>query len=385
MTELSTSLETAESPELSTQLDEVRTTTEGTPSKAPVEEKAKPESRLDALKRAAADVEKANPAPKVEEPKEVKAEPEAKEPEAKADVEAPIAKEAEAPKETPRRSHIEAPAKFLPRAKELWQNVPHEVRSEMQRVMAETETEATQARESVKEYEAIKPYAEMARKSGTTIDQALGRYVQMEQTLRSDPAAGFRALAQNMQMTPVQMIGHIMAAHNVRPDQLAQHMANAPQEYTALARPQPQAQQPQSEARVETLEREIAALRQQHENNHVESTIIEPFAKENPRFRELEDTIASFLQSDIIPKGLSLRDRLAAAYDLAVRISPSAQRQPVVEQEQADEGRAGKDFGGDKSVRGAPASGMDTSSRSRGKMSRGDALKAAMSDLGLAH
>ena len=42
------------------------------------------------------------------------------------------------------RKIIEAPARFLPRARELWQNVPHPVREEWMRVEQEREQEVAQ-------------------------------------------------------------------------------------------------------------------------------------------------------------------------------------------------------------------------------------------------
>lgn len=384
MSELSTTLTEPQVQDFTPNRLDDEPTREAQPAKEPVPEK---ETRLDAIKRAAADVQG-----KVE-PKEPEAKPEAKaEPKdapAKEEVK-PEGEEkpAEAAKveERPRRQAIEAPEKFLPRAKELWQNVPHEVRSEFQRLDQERETELAQARESVKEYEAIKPYSEMARQSGTTIDVALGKYVAMEQALRSSPAQGFRELLSNMQMTPVQAIGHVLAAFNVRPEQLAYHIAENPSDYTPLARPQVQ-QQPQQNGEVEQLKQQLASLQQNVQHSQIHMTVIEPFARENPRYYELEPVIAQFLSSDIVPKTLSPSDRLAAAYDMAVRISPSSKSAPASVPEVGDEpdSRAGKDFGGTKSVRGAPASGVDTTNRRKGKMSRGDAISAAMSDLGLAH
>lgn len=350
------------------------------------------ETRLETIKRAAEDVEKAvKPEPAKEEAKDAP-----KEPAEKAEAEPAKAEEKpEAPKETEearaerqKRPIIEPHPKMLPRARELWVNVPHEVRSEVARITAEAEQEAEQAREATKEFEAVKPFAEMARQSGTTLDQALNRYVQMEQTLRQDPTAGMRNLIQNMGMTPQQAIGHIAAAFNVTPDRLGQHMMADPNAYTALA-PQSQArQQVQSDPKVERLEQQIAQMRAEQQANHVTTNIIEPFARENPRYYELQPTIASFLKSDMIPASLSAYDRLAAAYDMAVRISPSAPKaQPASDLSDAlaPDGRAGNDFGGNKSVRGAPASGVDISSRRKGKMSRGEAIEAALSELGIAH
>lgn len=381
MSELSTQLSEPEPYDQSTQLDEGRGTSEGQPSKEPEFK----ESRLEAIKRAAEDVKpkedvkvdepKAEKSPeKVEaEPAKTEAQPEEKPtPEVKAET-----------VEKPRRQPIEAPSNFVPRAKELWANTPHEVRADMQRVISEASTRAEQAEASVKEYEAIKPYAEYAKQNGTTIDQAMGRFINMENSLRSNPTEGFRGLLHNMQLNPVQAIGHILQAYNVRPEQLAAHISQNPDDYTSLARPQQPQQQPNGD--VQALKQQIAEMQQSMVQRDVHSTVVEPFARENPRYYDLEPTIAAFLNSDMVPKSLSPHDRLAAAYDMAVRISPSSKTATAPQVEEANEDRAGKDFGGDKSVRGAPSSGVDTTNNRRGKMSRGEALKAAVAELGLAH
>lgn len=396
MDDLSTSLPEASAPELSTQLDTERVTDPAQSQHKETEEPkdAKPESRMDAIKRAAADLEKVEP--KAKEPVE-NTDPkpeETKAPAEETDTKSEPTEEQKAEKvraeaeQRQKRTPIEPPSKFVPRAKQLWVNVPHEVRSEVARVMSEAEQETAAARESVAEFESVRPFAEMAKQSGTTLDQALGRYVQMEQTLRSDPASGFRGLLQNMGMNPTQAIGHILSAFGVAPERLAQHIQQDPNAYTALApRPQQQvAPQRQEDPKVAELEQRVAQM----QNEHIVMSVVKPFAEENPRYFELQQPIAVILQSGIIEKlygNLPLAERLAAAYDMADRNSPSAREAaPSSRSEEATEteARAGQDFGGSKSVRGAPASGVDLSTRRRGKMSRSEAINAAMSDLGLA-
>lgn len=389
MTDLSTGLAEPETPEYSTRLDAPRPSDETVSTKAP-ETEVKPdpklakESRLEAIERAAKDV-----APAKEEPEKVEAP--AKEADATKESEAKPEEAKEAapkPEDRPReKNHIDPPAKFLPRSKELWINTPREVKADVQRVIAEAEAEVSTHREAAKEYESIKPFAEMAKAGGTTLDAALGAYTRMEQTLRSNPTEGFRGLLDNMQITPVQAIGHVLAAYGVRPEQLLRHMSENPAAYTPQQQPQIASRQPQQERQpdpeVAALKSELSQIREQM----TAAQIIEPFAAENPRYYELQEDIAFFLNSGKVPTSLSPSDRLAAAYDMAVRLSPPLQRQPAPAQEDQAHttSRAGEDFGGTKSVRGAPASGVETTSARRGKLSRTDALKAAMSELGIAN
>lgn len=381
MTDLSTALVEPETPDISTQLDAPRPSDETVGSKppAPEEPKDKPVSRMDALKRAAEDT-----APK--EPEKAKEAPAEPKPDDKAESEP---KTEDKPVETKpveqerrQRDHIEAPDKFLPRAKELWINAPREVKSEVQRVLAEADQEITRHSEAAKEYEPLRQYAEMAKQGGTTLDVALDKYVRMESTLRDNPTEGFRGLLDNMQMSPVQAIGHVLAAFNVRPEQLMQHLSQNPHEYTPQQRQaQPQERQPDPE--LSAVKQQLAQMQEQMTAEQV----IRPFAAENPRYFELQDDIAFFLQSGKVPASLSPYDRLAAAYDLAARIRPQDQRQsaPAQTDQAPIESRAGDDFGGTKSVRGAPASGVETTNARRGKLSRGDSIKAAMAELGIAN
>lgn len=405
MTEFdSTSLSLAEpeAPEVSTQLDTGKPTEPGIQHKEPAEpdEPKKPESRMDAIKRAAEDIEKGG---KKEEPeaekqpekaeKAEKVEPEgdpkpaAEKPETEAQRRVPLSalseedRKAALDRMTPdqRRKYelnqTPAPDILIPAAKEKWANVPGEVKGEIARIMKEHDSEVSAAREFI---QPLIKYHQMAQQTGTTVHEALERYVNMEQQLRHDPAQGFRALLQNMQMEPTEAIGQILRAFNVNPQALAQHMAQNPQAYFTQA--PKQAQQQPEDPRIAQLEQRLA----QTQADHVRATVIEPFKASHPRYAELEHHIASFLKSDMIPSSLGLYERLEVAYDMAARISPaSSYKAPEPTQDLAPSERAvASDLGG-KSVRGAPSSGVDTSRRGTRKMSRGEAIEAAMAELGI--
>ena len=356
------------------------------------EEKAKPESRMDTIKRAMKDIED----------KAGKTEVKADDGEAKAknaDEKAPAEKqearsETEAPKPKPSegRKIIEAPSRFLPRAKELWNNVPHEVRAEWQRADQERETERAQYQESQQFADELKEYRDLAKQSNTTIKQSLDNYVGIERKFAEDPAQGFRAIMSNMGMSPPQAISHILRAFNVTPEQLAQHMMQNPNTYTALApqqqrsqpQYQPQPQQQQSSPQVQALEQRI----QQMEAERVTDSIIRPFAQQYPDYYQHEPAIAQVLESGIIDKihgpNLSPRDKLEAAlFMVAPHVGRQQQSyQPPVQEEAASTSPA-VDLRGTKSVKGSPNPGTDVSQRKRGKMSREDAINAAWAELGL--
>lgn len=299
----------------------------GKPAIEPTPEKEtprKPESARDSLeaeaKKIAAESEKEDgedkPVAENKEPEKPKAE--VKESEAKAkDANEPEAKPS--PKPSEGRKIIEAPARFLPRAKELWANVPHPVREEFDRVMRESETEISQYKEAKQFRDDVKEFEELAQRHGVPFKQVLTNYVDIERKFSEDPAQGFRQLMQNMNMHPTQAIGAILRSVNATPQQLAQMLTNNPEAFTALAPNMPRQMQPvQQQQRAP--DPEISALKEQVQALHAErvaNDIIRPFAQEYPEYHEHEEAIAKVLQSGIIDQihgsSLSPRDKLEAA------------------------------------------------------------------------
>lgn len=360
--------------------------------------KDKPESRMDTIKRAMKDIEgkaeektdtkvKADDA-KVEakaETKDEKAPAEKQEARTETEVQKPL-------KPSEGRKIIEAPSRFLPRAKELWNNVPHEVRAEWQRAEQEREAEAAQYQESKQFAEELREYRDLAKQNNTTIKQSLDNYVAIERKFAEDPAQGFKAIMQNMGLNPPQAISHILRAFNVTPQQLAEHIQRDPNYYTALntqaqQRPAPQQyQQPQQQSNpeVEALKQQVAAMQAES----VANAVIRPFAQEYPEYYQHEPAIAKVLESGIIDQihgpNLSPRDKLEAAlFMVAPHVGRQQQNfQPSV-QEQEPTSTPAVDLRGTKSVKGSPNPGTDLSQRRKGKMSREDAFNAAWSELGL--
>lgn len=299
----------------------------GNPAIEPTPEKEaprKPESARDSLEAEAkkiaaeSDKEEGDEKPTAENKEPEKPKAEVKESEAKAkDANEPEAKPS--PKPSEGRKIIEAPARFLPRAKELWANVPHPVREEFDRVMRESETEISQYKEAKQFRDDVKEFEELAQRHGVPFKQVLTNYVDIERKFSEDPAQGFRQLMQNMNMHPTQAIGAILRSVNATPQQLAQMLTNNPEAFTALAPNMPrQTQQVQPQQRAP--DPEISALKEQVQALHAErvaNDIIRPFAQEYPEYHEHEEAIAKVLQSGIIDQihgsSLSPRDKLEAA------------------------------------------------------------------------
>jgi hypothetical protein len=54
----------------------------------------------------------------------------------------------------------------------------------------------------------LAPFDTMARNSGTTLHEALQRYISAEQLLEHDPLAGLDWLARNYRVTPEQLLAY---------------------------------------------------------------------------------------------------------------------------------------------------------------------------------
>lgn len=236
------------------------------------------------------------------------------------------------------RQHVEPPARFLPKEKELWGNVPNSVKAAIQRISQEHETEVKQYRESHDNWTKLSKFDQMAKQHNTSVHEALERYTNLDGLLQSQPLEAIR---------------QILGTRGITPEQYAHHVMNNPDAHRAPATPAvPDPVVQQMNGKVEQLEATIEQMRQQQ----AAAQIIEPFRAANPRYDELQDDIALFLQSGKIPASLSPQERLEAAYDMAVRINPTSAvaAAQVVEVPAAKTERPAKLDAGTKSIRGAP-------------------------------
>lgn len=250
------------------------------------------------------------------------------------------------------QKYHEPPARFLPKEKEVWANVPHVVKAAIARLSQEDEQATAQFKTSHERYEPIRQYDEIARQNGRELKQSLEKVVQVEQAIARNPIAGIEMILR--EVGPRKQDGQPYSLMEI-----AQHLVQNPQAYQQATRPQlvgqpqqrPQAQQ-QPSAEVFRLQEGMKSI--------MEATVIAPFKVANPRYHELEKDIAFFLQSGKIPASLSPQEKLEAAYDMAARINPASSSVSSREFERpADVTRAPSDDAGAKSVRGAPTGGHE--------------------------
>lgn len=260
----------------------------------------------------------------------------------------------------------EPPARFLPKEKEAWANVPNVVKGAVDRLAKEHEAEVSQYRESHENWQKVAKFDQMAKQHNTSVPEALERYTAVDALLHNQPIEGIR---------------QVLATINLTPEQYARHVMENPDAHRAP--PPPKAPDPvvrQTQSEVESLKAELQNMRLEQ----AAKDIIEPFRRANPRYDELQDDIALFLQSGKIPQNLSPQERLEAAYDMAERINPRSMAKaddPAPRAPEREEAPA-VDPRGEKSIRGAPSTGFDPSNTGRAK-SRRSAVSSAMAELGI--
>lgn len=218
------------------------------------------------------------------------------------------------PKPDDKSRNIEAPAKFLPDAKETWRNTPRAVQRDVENMTREHEAEITRHREAAERYEPLRQFDELTRQHGRAgLHEVMADVNRLENMMSANPLAALNEMLQRAgprkpDGTPFGFFEFASAVVGAGQDKYHQIVAQKPQE------------QPRGDPEVAQLKQQIAQM--QHEQ--IAATVIEPFRRENPRYDELKRDIALFLGSDKIPATLSPHDRLSAAYDMAVRINPAS-------------------------------------------------------------
>lgn len=343
----------------------------------PAAEPAKPASLDDSIDRAIA-----KSAAKQAEPKEA-AKPEAKAVEPKPDAKptpdrgeggkfvakdakpeaAPVAPTAAKPVEPVKPSHTaeDAPARFTETAKAKWHAADPEIRGEVLRMQRELTDGFQKYKQAAERDGTLAEFHEMAAKSGTDVKSALARYVGLENLLRQDFVKGLEEICNNKGVSLRDVAAQVL---NQTPDQTA-----SAQDATIRELRQ---QNSRLEERLNNLE---GGFKQQREQSTL--TEINKFASEHPRFDELADDIAFFMQSGRakdLPEAYELAERLNPAPAKAPEPAASSAAPPVDPPVHPDKGQ--------KSINGAPSSGSTPPGRKRSSQSIDEALERAFSSVG---
>lgn len=258
------------------------------------------------------------------------------------------------------------PARFLASAKAEWSNTPQSVRDEVYRAMKNMDDGIAEYRQDREFRKSLSNFESMANQAGTTVPDAIARYVAIDQELRTNPSNAIQRILATINLTPEQYAQHVMgqAQQQRQNPQMAQNNA-LQQQVNALT------QQIQQLTQGTQQDREIARLAE------VERSIIAPFAAEHPRYHELQDDIAFFLNSGKIPSNLPEQKRLEEAYFMAEQINPvgEVRIEGLSARTQRPINPAGK-----KSIKGAPSGATPAAGAN---LSGKEAIDFAMRKMGL--
>lgn len=245
----------------------------------------------------------------------------------------------------------EPPARFLPKAKEAWVNVPHSVREDVYRMSEEHEAEVTKYKASTERYETLRPFDELAKSNGRDLRDSLNKITQIETALARNPVMGLEMILR--EIGPTKPDGSKVSLYDV-----AQFVAKQTPQQFQQTQQQINAQQEQQkvQSQVKTTEAELEKLRTENAG----LKYIAPFAAAHPRYHELQTAIAGVLKSGLIPASLSPAEKLEAAYDMAERLNPASKSSALQEPAPVAAKPAPADDAGAKSIRGAPTGGEDS-------------------------
>jgi hypothetical protein len=254
----------------------------------------------------------------------------------------------------------EAPARFSPDAKAKWAETDESVRGETERAIRELTEGHTKYKAAAERDSTLNEYHEMAKQSGKDLRTVVGEYVNMEQTLRKDLVGGLDTICQRL---------------GVSLKDVAAHVLNQPADQQAS----------QHDATIRELKAEIADLKSsvgnvtqtfQQQQTMAVGKEVQDFAAAHPRFDELSEDIAFFLQHKTkdLAEAYSLAERLNPA-PAAAATAPAAASSAVIDlPAQPDKGQ--------KSIHGAPSSGSIPVAKKRVALSLDESLDRAFGRTG---
>jgi hypothetical protein len=248
--------------------------------------------------------------------------------------------------------HAKPPSRFSADAKAEWEKLPEAVRAETYRMQRELEDGLKQKDRVLRPLE---PFVKMAEQHGTTVDQALSRYVSMEQMLRQNPAEGLRSLAQNMGMTPQQMANLLNGQQPGQAD---------PRDRQIMA----------LQSQIQQMQQQFGSVSQtlQHQQQSQVVAQVEQFATGKPRFDELAPEIVRLIET-------GYAQDLEDAYVKAERLNPAPPQQVQPEPAPAPPAQTRPA----RSLTGAPSAGSNPGTR-KPSANRTEAIQRAMRQAGLA-
>jgi hypothetical protein len=153
------------------------------------------------------------------------------------------------------------PTRFSAAAKAEWDTAPETVRAEVSRMEREFKAGFAKYKTAAERDASLADFHDMAAKGGTTVREALSKYVNLENQLRADPIRGLEIICQNVGLSLRDVASQVLGL---------------------------------------TLDRS-------------EANAVEEFAAKHPRFDELSEDIIFLLETgraDDLPEAYTLVERL---------------------------------------------------------------------------
>ena len=307
-----------------------------------------------------------------EKPSDPNAKPAAIDPAAtKLGTEKPAAVATTPPAVDPNAKPSSAPARFSADAKAVWDTAPEPVKAEVARMERELTAGIEKHRVSAEAYERVRPFDNMAKEAGVTLEGALKRYTDFDKLLSVNPLKGFEAIADSIGVS-LKDVARIVLGEE--PDQQAS----------------------QTDATVRELRQEIATLKEQvggvtshFQQQHTSSITrqIEDWAASRPHFELIAPHIAAEMREGAATLDEAEQRVLQKYPQLAALSKPAAAKAdpdpviPAAASSVAAPDLEAQTLKGKKSINGAPSSGSEPAAQPRSSSIK-EALRRAAAKAG---
>jgi len=276
-------------------------------------------------------------------------------------------------------AQVSPPVSWSIPAKGKWDALPQEVRD----AIAKREGEVSSG---FKEYEGLKPFAERAKQSGTTLPQALSAYVGIEDMIGRDMVGGLLYIMGNAKLTQheaMQVTQQLAQRLGLQLSAPGNQNANGGSPADQNAGADPDVLRQMLGPVLGPLQQEIATLKtsltQRAEADRSQrmqgaSSVVETFRHkpEHRYYDNVEETIGDLLESGVVRRTGDPAADLAKAYEIACWQNPDIREQLISErdvkarQTQQEKTDAAKRAA--VSIRGAPQGAPANGGGSRGNV-----------------
>ena len=225
-------------------------------------------------------------------------------------------------------AQIAAPSRFTPAAKALFEKADPALQQEVLRLEGELTNGLQQYQQA---FAPLQRYFDMAQQAGTTVPEAMERYIRADQLLAQDPVAG---------------VANILSGHGIDLHAFAEHVLSLqPGQINQGPSQETLALQNQVQQLTSQLQQVQGSF--QNQARQRVSADVDAFAADNPRFDELGDSIAQLLEA-------GMAHSLTEAYTMAERLKPAPETASVPSPDVAAQTRKAQ-----ASVNGAPGAGSN--------------------------